>query len=158
MHDSNFAAQRVSRTANITLNGDPDTIFPLFGAFEERKWAEGWNPDLIYPATEIIEEGTTFKTSGHGHDEEEFLWIVIKYDPQFCLIRYLVSTPNRYWTITVECKPAGAYQSSAKITYCYTGLNEHGNILNQQALKKMYLRDLKDWEEEINYYLEDNIR
>ena len=64
MNNTNFKSERVSKTATIVLNRNISTVFPLFGAFEERKWAKGWDPILIYPDTEIIEEGTTFKTEG----------------------------------------------------------------------------------------------
>jgi hypothetical protein len=153
MPNTNFTAQRISKAAVITLNGDPDNVFPLFGAFEERKWAEGWDPVLIYPVAEIIDEGTTFKTSGHGHDEMEFLWIVSKYEPADHLIQYLVSTSNRFWTVTVKCKPADNSRTWAEITYIYTGLNELGNTINRFALEKIYKQELKDWEEAINNYL-----
>src|SRR5215813_13725635 len=93
-----FKSEKITRTATITLNGNVETIFPLFGAFEERKWANGWNPILVYPATETVEEGTTFITTGHGHDEKEFLWRVSKYEADNFMIQYLVSTENRYWT------------------------------------------------------------
>ncbi|MBK7360406.1 MAG: hypothetical protein IPI96_14405 [Saprospiraceae bacterium] len=53
---------------------------------------------------EIIEEGTTFKTDGHGHGEKEFIWRVSKYDQENFLIQYLVSSENRYWTITINCE------------------------------------------------------
>ncbi|MEP6612520.1 MAG: hypothetical protein ABJA76_11565 [Mucilaginibacter sp.] len=147
-----FIAKRVSKTEVIQLNGNVEKVFPLFGAFEERKWADGWQPRLIYPSTEIIEEGTIFKTHGHGHHEDEFLWMVIKYQPKEYLVQYLVSTLNRVWTITVKCAPA-SNASSAQITYSYTGLNSIGNQINPFAMQTIYKHDLKDWEEAINYYL-----
>jgi hypothetical protein len=153
MENTNFTAKKVSRTATITINGTMETVFPLFGAFEERKWANGWNPTLIYPATETIEEGTTFKTPSHGHEEKEFLWRVSKYDSNRHMIQYLISTENRYWTITIQCNRLYASQVLAEITYTFIGLNELGNTLNQKAIDRMYENDLKDWEEDINYYL-----
>ncbi len=156
--NENFTAQRISKTATVLVNGKIENVFPLFGAFEERKWADGWNPTLIYPSTEIMMEGTTFKTSGHGHghnnkSEAEFLWRVSKFEPEKYLTQYLVSTENRYWTITVICSPSGN-STRAGITYTYIGLNNEGNALNATALEKMYARDLKDWEKAINYFLE----
>ena len=151
--DSNFKAEKVSKTATINANANIDKIFPLFGAFEERKWADGWAPTLIYPSTEIMEEGTTFKTQGHGHDETEFLWRVSKYDPQNYLVQYLVSTENRYWTITVKCQAVSDSSTSATVTYTYIGLNSLGNEINKHALDKMYSKNLKDWEEAINYFI-----
>ena len=151
-HNS-FKATKVSQTATITIDGKIENVFPLFGAFEERKWAEGWNPVLIYPETETIEEGTTFKTHGHVHDELQFIWRVSKYAPDEFLIQYLVSTENRYWTITVQCEAIDNIKTSAEITYAFIGLNNKGNELNEHSLKRMYKNNLKDWEEEINSYL-----
>lgn len=153
MDSTTFKAKKFSKTAIITVDGIVETVFPLFGAFEERKWAQGWDPVLIYPETEIIEEGTTFKTKGHGHDESEFIWRVSKYEPEKFLIQYLVSTENRYWTITVKCNPITENKTSVEITYTYIGLNDIGNKINEYSLQKMYKNNLKDWEEEINSYL-----
>ena len=155
----NFSAERVSKTASFVANGNIAIVYPLFGAFEERKLDYNWKPILIYPDKEIIEEGTTFKTiqDKHKHggsDEKEFLWHVIKYEPSQYLIQYLVSTPNRFWTVTVKCEAVSEKQTKLTVTYTYTGLNEKGNKINEQALSQMFKNNLKDWEEGINYYLE----
>lgn len=152
MEETTFKAEKVTRTATISLKGNINTVFPLFGAFEERKWAEGWNPTLIYPSTEIIEEGTTFKTEGYN-DELEFLWRVSRYEPENYLIQYLVSTENRYWTITIKCKSVTEGQVLAEVTYTFIGLNELGNKLNEHSIQRMYKNNLLDWEKEINYFL-----
>lgn len=47
--NNNFIAEKVTKTATFNLNAGVDKIFPLFGAFEERKWTDGWTPTLIYP-------------------------------------------------------------------------------------------------------------
>src|SRR6185295_10787659 len=117
MDHTDFKAKKLTRTATITVQEKIESAFSLFGAFEERKWANGWNPTLIYPATETIEEGTTFRTEGHGQDEKEFLWRVSKYEVDKFMIQYLVSTENRYWTITVKCTPLSPNLTTAEITY-----------------------------------------
>ena len=154
----NFKSEKVSKTASFVVNDTIEKVFPLFGAFEERKWETNWDPILIYPDQEIIEEGTSFKIKGHGHDNEtEFLWIVTKYDPELHLIQYLVSTPNRYWTITVKCKSLdNEMKTNITVTYSYFGLNEKGNELNTSGLEKMYQRNLQDWADAINNYLKRN--
>jgi len=153
MNKLNFKAERISKTATIILNGNIKDVFLLFDAFEERKWESDWDLILIYPDTEVIDEGTTFKTEGREHGEGEFLWIVSKFQPENYLIQYLVSTPNRYWTITVKCKPLENNKTKAEVTYSFTGLNEKGNEINKSSLERMYAHNLKDWEEAINYYL-----
>jgi hypothetical protein len=155
MNNKDFQAKRISKSATIVLKSKIENVFPLFGPFEERKWVEGWNPALIYPATETVEEGTTFKTEVHGHDETQSLWIVSKYEPEKHLIQYLVSTENRYWAITVKCIQSAENKTTAEITYTFTGLNDLGNKINEHLLEKMYSNNLKDWEDAINYYLDN---
>lgn len=156
MTGTKFKSEKFLQTAEIILNGKIESVFPLFGAFEERKWAEGWNPVLVSPSEEIIAEGTTFKTKGYDHDEAEFIWRVTRYKPDKFIIQYLVNTENRYWTITIKCSPEKEDKTSAVITYSYIGLNELGNKLNEHAIKRMFRANLKDWEEEINSYLKNN--
>src|SRR5690349_2327868 len=148
-----FKAEKQSGTATIILNADIHKVFPLFGAFEERKWAKGWSPVLIYPSVERIEEGTTFKTAGHGHGEKEYLWLVSRYDTSQHLIQYIVSSENRWWTIRVKCIPMPSHKTKAEITYTFIGLNDLGNELNKHFIGAIYKEDLKDWETAINNYL-----
>jgi hypothetical protein len=148
-----FSAQRVSRTASITLNAAIGTVFPLFGPIEEMKWARGWNPVVLYSTSGTVEEGMTFRTPGHEGGESEYFWLVSRYQPVQFLVKYLVFTANRYWTIRIQCHVVSENRSSASVTYTYTGLNDFGNRLNGDAIEAMFRDNLADWEEEINHYL-----
>ena len=141
-----------TQTATITINGDIKRVFPLFGAYEEKKWAKDWNPTPVYPLTETIEEGTTFRTPGHFPGENEYIWRVSKYDNRQHLIQYMVYGPDRCWTITVQCAPVGD-RTSASITYAFVALNPAGEEKNRHSLHVLYQHQLKDWEDGINSYL-----
>jgi hypothetical protein len=146
-------SRRVSKTAAITLNGTPERVFPLFGAIEEKKWAEGWNPEILYPESLPIEEHMIFRTPSHFHGEGPYLWAVSKYLPDSLLVEYTVSNADRIWFITIQCSDNKNGTTGAQITYTFTGLTETGNENSETALEHMYHSDLKDWEEAINYYL-----
>lgn len=152
-----FTSERISKTASFMVNESIVKVFPLYGAFEERKWAPGWEPVLIFPYKEVIEEGTAFKIKAHDHrnntSESEFLWIVSKYEPEDYSIQYLVSTENRFWTITVKnTSIANDTKTKTTVTYSFTGLNDKGNKINKESIEKMYKNDLQDWAELINNY------
>ena len=151
---SEFTSEKISQTASIVLKGKVDEVFPLFNPIEEQKWAPVFKPHFIYPSDNLVQEGMSFKTAGHG-DEPEYLWIITKYNLESHLVQYLVSTANRYWTISVECKEyeGDSKQTSAKITYSYFALTEKGVELNIKHLDKIYSNSLIDWEEAINSYL-----
>lgn len=148
-----------SQTATITINGDIEKVFSLFGAYEEKKWAKGWEPTPVYPSTETIEEGTTFRTPGHLPGENEYIWRVSKYDIRNHLVQYMVYAPDRCWTITVQCAGAEGRTGSAgggtaaTITYAFVGLNPAGEEKNKHSLHLLFQHQLKDWEEELNAYL-----
>jgi len=95
-----------------------------------------------------------FVTKSHAEKETESLWAVTKYDPEKHLITYTVSTQNRIWFISINCKQTENNQTKTNIRYTYTSRNQHGIKLNQPALEKMYKYNLEDWEKAINHYLE----
>jgi len=157
--DENFTSKRITKTASFVVNDAINNVFPLYGAFEERKWIPTWKPILIYPSKEIIEEGTTFKLDASSHDhgsESEYLWIVTKFEPENYLIQYLVSTENRFWTINVKSYSIeNDTKTKTTVIYTYTGLNDKGNKLNQKSLEKMYEEDLQDWAVALNDYFKN---
>jgi hypothetical protein len=159
MTSSTFTSRRISKTANITINASLDKAFPLFGPIKEKEWAAGWDPHILYSTTNILEEHMVFKTPSHGHGEPGYIWTVSKYLPDQALIEYMVHTPERVWWITIQCHEDIPDQTTrAEITYTYTGLTDLGNAINTKALQSMYARDLRDWEEAINYYIETGKR
>jgi hypothetical protein len=153
MIDDHFKAERVSRTATIMLNGEIESVFPLFSAIEEKKWADGWNPAILYPASERLEAGMVFLTEGNHQTENEYAWIVSDYQTDKYLVEYIVSTSNRIWVITIRCAALSAFGTEATVTYTFTGLNQLGNELNRNHIERMFARDLADWEQAINHYL-----
>ena len=97
MIDRHFRAERVSRTAIITLNGVIEKVSPLFSAIEEKKWAAGWNPIILHPASEKLEAGMVFMTEGNNQAESQYAWIVSAYQREKFFLEYTVSTANRIW-------------------------------------------------------------
>ena len=153
MGTTTFKSERTSKTASFIIEENIKTVFPLFGAFEERKWEKSWNPQLIYPQTEVIEVGTTFFIEGKG-EEKHMLWRVIQFDPLDHFIQYFVSTENRDWTILVRCEESDDGNSTkVAVTYTFIGLNAKGNQLNKEHIERMYQNELQDWKQAIDTYL-----
>jgi hypothetical protein len=155
MKNETFNAERISKSATITLNADIETVFPLFGPVEEKKWADGWDPVILSPASATIEKGLVFTTPASGEGEDKYAWIVAKFQAESHIVEYVVSTPNRIWVISIRCTSGNNASTNAAITYTYTGLNVHGNALNKRAIENMFSVNLKDWEEEINFFLKN---
>jgi hypothetical protein len=147
-----FQAERVQRIASIIVNAPVETAFPLFGPIREKEWAAGWEPSILLSKDMLIEEHMIFQTKGQ-EGEGKYTWAVTQFRPDIHLVEYTVFTSERIWFIRVVCESAGE-KTKANVTYTFTGLTEEGNRRNKLAIEKMYVRNLKDWEEAINYYLE----
>ncbi|MEZ4885659.1 MAG: hypothetical protein R3E32_13080 [Chitinophagales bacterium] len=155
-----FIPNRITQTETIYLHALPDIVFPLFGPFEEKKWAHNWNPEMVYCETGDLEENMVFKTYSFKNVKTTFLWIVSYLNLESKQVVYTVSSKNRVWTIHVHCKvmETDPTKTAAEVTYTYIGLNKKGNKRGQKALDAKYQYKLKDWEESINYYLETGER
>ena len=155
MAGATFVSKRIARTSTISLKAPLKEVFPLFGPLREKEWADGWEPRILYPRTNEIEERMVFMTAPpYGHDEPNYTWIVSRYLPDQALIEYTVFTPERIWWITIQCREDVSGQTTqAVITYTYIGLTERGNVTNEKTLQHMYAHDLGDWEQALNHYL-----
>ena len=77
------------------------------------------------------------------------------YDPESPFVEYTVFTAERIWWIAIRCRESiDKRQTEAEICYTYIGLSETGNKRNRHAMAAMFSQDLKDWEQQMNYFLE----
>jgi hypothetical protein len=147
-----FQAELISKERTIHLNGLPDDVFPLFEPINEKLWAKGWDPLVIFLPDGIVKEKMIFKTKGKFPDEQDYLWTMTRHDHKERTIQYLVSAGERTWFIDVSCEPS-AGETCATIRYSYVGMTKEGHERNRIALEDMFKDDLSDWENEINAYL-----
>lgn len=151
-----FFPSRITQTETIYLHALPEVVFPLFGPIAEKKWAEGWNPEIVYSETGELERNMVFKTYGFKGGKTTYIWMVSYLNFEETEVVYTVSSKNRIWTIHVNCQvmETDPTKTAVEVTYTYVGLNNKGNKQNRKALKAKYQYALKDWEESLNYYLE----
>jgi len=154
-----FKAERISERRQITLNGGLNTVFPLFGPVEEAKWAPGWSPNFVLSTDNTIEEHTVFTTKAHHPQEADYTWVISKYAPESAQVEYTVFAAERLWWISIHCSETiDDVHTVAEICYTFVGLTDKGNMMNKHIMTVMFAHDLKDWEEQINYYLESGHR
>jgi hypothetical protein len=151
-----FAGKRVSHSHTIRLNDEPGIVFPLFTPEEEKKWAAGWDYELVYPPDAKPVEDMVFKTSTHDHNHQNnAIWIINKYEPGNFQIEYLRIEPGiKVGKIQIECGTGRGQETLATITYTYIGLSDLGNKFIEAFTTEHYHDFISAWERAINYYLE----
>lgn len=146
-------SKQLSKSATIILNGNIHEVFPLFSPKGEEKWVRNWQPEYIFPENGEFIENMVFTTPSNNEKENQYNWILSYLNKILFKAIYTVSTPNRIWSVKVQCTAIEALKTIAVITYNYTALNSLGEKLNREAIINMYSESLKDWETAINYYI-----
>jgi hypothetical protein len=142
---ADFQPQHVERTRVIHLEAPPDVVFPLFEPLGEKRWVDGWDPDMLFPATGETVEGGVFTTR---HDGEETIWTVALYAPAQRHVRYVRTTPgSRTATVEVRCEPEGDGGTRAQVTYAMTALTEAGNRYIEEFTEAHYNETIDSWQE-----------
>jgi len=150
---TSFTANRVTRSHTIELNDVPESVFPLFTPEEEKKWAVGWDFELVYPPDGKIEENLIFTTVAHEHKQVEAIWIISQYEPSNYFIEYQRVEPSvKVGRIRIECKEENG-RTLATIEYSYTALSEAGNEFVDHFSGEHYLQFIGHWEKAITHYL-----
>jgi hypothetical protein len=134
------------------LNGKSDLVFSLFDPIGEKKWAENWNPTIVFPESGV-HQGSVF--TSRDHDGTETIWIITKFDKNSQSIVYTSVTPSfKVSLIEISCEPDGANRTKARVTYTITALSEKGKQHIASMSKQHYHKWMTDWEKAINHYLQ----
>ena len=140
----------VERRGTISLRGAPDVVFPLFGPDREREWAEGWEPEPLYPGDVRAKEGAVFRTR---HGGGEAVWVVNRYDAQGRVVEYTTFRHEERVTrirVSVEADPERDGWSVAQVTYALTALSDRGAHHLAQFSEGHYGEMMAEWEQAIN--------
>jgi hypothetical protein len=143
-----FHSKSVTYHGTIRLAGPIEMVFPLFTPEGEKGWAEGWNPQYVYPPDGTTQQGLVFRTSHSG----PLIWIVSKFDSQQHEISYVILGKDTVRQLVIKCVDEGT-RTSADLAHTYTSLSEEGNEIVEHHTPEGIGDEIKGWESEINYFL-----
>lgn len=148
-----FKTKHIERTYKIKLNGTIKEVFILFTPIEEKKWAEGWNPEIIFPENEEIIKGTVFKS--YNKEDGYTYWVIADYEHESYYIRYINFLQGiRNGILEIRCSKTTEGETEAEIKYIITGISEKGNNFINSFTEKYFIEYISDWKKSINSYLE----
>ena len=152
-----FRPKRVTRAYCQTIKTTPEKVFPLLCPVREAEWLDGWQYDMIYSDSGLVEEGAVFSTPYEG--EEDTLWIVTKHDTQNHEIVFARFTPNsKTCILKIAVKPKDENSSYVDISYTYTGITQAGNDFIDQFSEDAFFEAMTFWEKSMNYFLDTGQR
>jgi hypothetical protein len=124
-------------------------VFPLFGAYEERKWAVGFEPKFLHPVPAHDQPGTVFTTV---QEDMPRVWVNTAFDVATGHVQYV------YWIadlmvalIDIHVTRSGINETKVDVAYERTALRPETN----ERVVRMAQADANSgprWAELINSY------
>lgn len=144
-------ASRQAFTAEMSLAGPPERVFPLLCPVREYDWIESWSCVMVFSESGVAELGCIFVTSDH-HDPGDEVWTVSRYEPNRA-IEFVRVLPGRWVTkLDIALTPRQDGTTSARWTITQTALTEAGAAGMDAARERMVAVPPR-LELELNHYL-----
>lgn len=112
-------------TFSFVVSAPYSDVFPLFGAYEERKWAVGFEPKFIHPSPAQDEPGMVFTTV---QEDMPSVWVNTAFDTATGHVQYV------YWIadvmvalIDIHVTRSGANETKMDVKYERTALRPEAN-------------------------------
>jgi hypothetical protein len=110
---------------SFLVNASYDETFPLFGAYEEREWAVGFNPQFVFPSSPHDQEGMVFTTQQEG---KKRIWVNTAFDQETGRAQYVYFIPETMVSlIDVRLTKSGNSKTKVDVTYERTALTPDAN-------------------------------
>ncbi len=122
---------------------------PLFGAWEEQKWAPGWKPEFLYPTPAADQQGSVFRVQKGAHPS---LWVNTIFDLASGHVQYVYVLADLLVTrIDIHIKGNSRDQTDISVTYERTALNPSAND-HVKSLAREDSTSGEEWRRLINAY------
>jgi len=142
--------RRIRRSYRQRLCAPPERVLPLLCPVRECDWVRGWEPGLVLSNSGLAEPDAIFVTPG----EPEAIWVVTRHEPEHLYVEMWKLVPGVVATkleIQVGPDQGGCW---ADVAYTHTVLGEAGHAVADAFTESAYERFMRDWEAELNHYLE----
>ncbi len=118
-------AVHVRNQFSFTVHAAVATVFPLFGADKERRWASGWAPAFLYPDPPRDSLGMVF-TIAHGQTRS--VWVNSAFDPATGRVQYVYVIPDAVATlIDIQVTARDSATTDVTVSYERTALSPDAN-------------------------------
>lgn len=148
---------RVTRRYVQRLSTPPERVFPLLCPVREAEWVAGWDPDLVVSASGVAEADCVFTTRDDAG--REAVWVITRHDPAGLRVEMVKVIPGLTVTkLEIALAPTGGTAAGggteATVAYTHTALGEEGRRVVAGYTEAVYDAFMKEWETELNRYLE----
>ena len=125
-----FRAGRVTCHHQETIAAPPERIFPLLCPIEEYKWIDGWDCELVYSESGVVEDNCIFREEMSPRlfgSSAPATWITTLHDPDHFRRHFVILNDELVRKADVSIEDSGNGVSTVRWTTVATTLNQKGN-------------------------------
>lgn len=143
---------RVQRVAEQSYASPAEEVFDLLCPVRECEWVEGWDPEVVWSDSGLIEPGCVF-TTYDGRDRA--VWTTVDHDREQLYLRLLKVLPDvSVCDIRIQLTPDGESRCRARLTYGHTALGPRGVGVCKDFTEQAFLEFSQRWEQALNDHLQ----
>ncbi len=138
-----FQAKRITRTATFEVDAPKGRVFPLLCPVRERDWLPGWDADVVFSESGLVENGCVF--TAENRQLGPALYAVSRHEPDQGVVEFVLFFPGKAVVkldIAVAPTPSGG--TRLKWTRTYTGLSEQGNAALELMTEALFQQQMAD--------------
>lgn len=83
---------RVTRSHTLHIRAPAADVFPLLCPVREHDWIEGWNGEVFYSESGLVENNCVFASDLPGRGRE--IWTVSRYEPARYILEFVRMNPD----------------------------------------------------------------
>jgi hypothetical protein len=144
--DRESRALRIVREADFTVEASPEIVFPLLCPVREREWIPGWQADIVYSASGLVEDNCVFRSPNPKLGEG--LYVTTRHEPDHGLVEFVVFYPGICVMRLDIAATAEGKRTHLRWRRTYTSLGAQGDTFIEgltEAVFREQVAALKGW-------------
>jgi hypothetical protein len=134
-----FTATRLAREATFVIEAPRALVFPLLCPVRERDWLPGWQADVVFSHSGLVEDGCLFRSRNPKLGEG--LYVTSRHEPEAGIVEFVVFYPGILVMKLDIVATAEAQSTTLRWRRTYTALGPEGrafiaglteDVFNQQ--------------------------
>lgn len=127
------------------------TVFPLLCPVREREWVAGWQADLLYSDSGLVEQDCVFRVPKNGY---QTLWSVTHYRPEDGALAFAVYHEGHYLEhLHIQVRMIAAARCRLTWRRVYTALDHVGETFLNQYTHTQFETAMQGLAAQLNRYL-----
>lgn len=135
-------ATRISRETSFVIEAPRALVFPLLCPVRERDWLPGWQADIVYSKSGLVEDGCVFRSRNPKLGEG--LYVTSRYEPGAGIVEFVVLYPGIcVMKLDILATVQGPQRTALRWRRSYTALGPEGRAFIAALTEEVFQQQME---------------